>query len=141
MVRSFGFIFCRTVQHYDKHLLDKFWFLMAFGIICKCPLKSSLFISELFIFEECLIILKKCLYERKSDLRKCFRGSKTFFFAKLPTMSLLYKARSVHTRNEIKLKDLIRIFPGIAVKLLLGCILHKRSVFLGEEIFVTLKID
>ena len=108
---------CMTVQHHDRHLLDTFWFPVDFGIVCECPLKSSLFISGLFIFWRVFDYLrKKCLHERKPNLRKCFRGRKILFCAKLPTMSL-YKASSVHIRKEVKLNDHINIFSGITVKL------------------------
>ena len=44
---SFEFIFSTTVERHDRNLLTKFWSLMTFGILCGCPLKSSLFIMLL----------------------------------------------------------------------------------------------
>ena len=33
---SFEFIFCLPVQHYDWNLQNKFWLLMALGVLCRC---------------------------------------------------------------------------------------------------------
>lgn len=39
--------FLRQFERHDWNLLTKFWSLMTFGILCGCPLKSSLFIMIL----------------------------------------------------------------------------------------------
>ena len=44
MAWSFNFIFCTAGQHHDWILLNKFWSLMGFGILCGCSLDSSLFL-------------------------------------------------------------------------------------------------
>ena len=44
MASSFDYIICTTVHRHIRNQLNEFWSLMSFGIICECPLNSSLLI-------------------------------------------------------------------------------------------------
>ena len=46
---SFNLFFCKTIEHNNWNLLNKFWPPIDFGILCRCLLKWSLIVQQILV--------------------------------------------------------------------------------------------